>query len=79
MRRLIFPRNLRDLLWIQRLKILLILCFVLETFILFWSDSKRIIPASLLTFFSEFRKFRFTGRLSAYSVTLISVLHFTGA
>ena len=79
MKRLLFPRNLKDLLWIQRIKIILVLGFIAEAFILLSQNHKRIIPSALVLLFSEFRRKPTLGRFSAYAVTLFSISNYIGA
>lgn len=79
MKKLIFPRTLKDLLWIQRIKIILILAFIAEAFIYLFESNKRVIPSSLVLLFSEFRRKPMLGRFSVYAVTAFSVSHYIGA
>lgn len=79
MKRLLFPRNLKDLLWIQRIKIILVLGFIAQVFILLFESHKRVIPSSLILLFSEFRRKPVLSRFSIYSVTLFSISNYLGA
>lgn len=79
MKRLLFPRNFKDLLWIQRIKIILVLAFIAEAFVLFIESQKRIIPGALVLLFSAFRRKPTLSRFSVYAVALFSVADYIGA